>query len=127
MTQLIILRYTATMNRMTMLFSVVLIVFATSGIHKIIAAERIEQASMQSLSRTVVVDLVQNVTDADCCAEMSLVKHSPHDHCNMTCAILPNANRVERNWKIGTISEFRTDTLVDNPLDLMERPPRILI
>ncbi len=115
------------MNRMIMLFSVVLIVFATSGIHKIIAAGSIEQTSMQSLSRTVVPGLDQNVTDADCCVDISLEKHSPHEHCHMTCAILPNANSVERNWKIGTILEFRTDTLAGNPLDLMERPPRILI
>ena len=71
MTRLIFLRYTATMNRMIMLFSVVLIVFATSGIHKIAAAGSIEQTSMQSLSRTVAPELVQNATDADCCVEQA--------------------------------------------------------
>ncbi len=115
------------MNRLIMLIAVAVMVFAASGIHRFTPVESVDQTTVKSQSQVVVLDLVQNATGTDCCAETSLNKHSPHDHCNTTCAILPNSNRAEREWSIGAISEFRTDTLDDNPLDLMKRPPRILV
>ncbi len=115
------------MNRFVMIFTVFAMVFAASGMHRSSATESVRKTADQYQYLVADTNLVQNAVDEDCCGEMGFEKHSPHDHCSMTCAILANPIRAEQNWKIGKISEFRTDVLAGNLFDLMKRPPKNLV
>jgi len=115
------------MNRFVMIFTVFAMMFAASGMHRSFAMESVQKATDQYQSLVADTDLVQTAVDEDCCREMAFEKHSPHDHCSMNCAILANATRAEQKWKIGKITEFRTDILAGNLFDLMKRPPKNLI
>jgi hypothetical protein len=113
------------MYRFVMLLTVFPIVFAAFGMHNSVAAS-LEQSSTQYHSATAELDFIPNSDDQDCCAEMDFVKHTPHDHCNVSCAILPSTNRIDGSWTIGKTSEFRTDRVAGDLMDLEKRPPRNL-
>ena len=110
-----------------MIFTVLAMVFAASGMHRSIAIESVQKAVDQYQSVVADTDLVQIAVDEDCCGETGFEKHSPHDHCSMTCAILADATLSAQNWNVRKISEFRNDVLAGNLLDSMKRPPKNLI
>ena len=110
-----------------MLFTVFAMVFATSGMHRSFVIESVQNTADYNQSLVADTNLVQTAVNEDCCRELAFEKHSPHDHCSMTCAILADTTRAEQKWKIGKITEFRTDILAGNLFDLMKRPPKNLI
>ena len=126
MTQLRFFMYIKLMNRLARFFVIFLMVFAVSGIHNSVAAS-VEQSVSQYQSSVADLDFVPSADSQKCCAEIGFTKHSPHDHCNVSCAILPSAAIVDRGWKINKVSEFRTEGLAGKNFDLLKRPPKKLV
>ena len=126
MTQLRLFMYVEPMSRFVKVFAIFVMVFAVSGIHDSVAAS-VEQSASQHYSSVAELDIVPSDDSQMCCPEMGFTKHSPHDHCNVSCAIIPSATIAVGSWKLGKISEFRTDGLYGNNFDLLKRPPKKLI
>lgn len=127
MTKLNSIGYKKIMKRLSILLSIAILMFAASGIHSITLNQPMEERAFQLFTTVDAGEQIEIADSGDCCAGVDVKIHSPHDHCNMTCAILQNADYAESGWKTKVFSAIRADHMVDNPLDRMERPPRSII